>query len=244
MNTKPITFLFGIVMVVTLAACQGVPVVPVVPVGNNQTQLRTIAVNGTGKVYLTPDVAYVNIGVQSQDENVATALSKNNEKAQSISTKLQELGVDAKDVQTSSFNIYPNQQYGPDGQPTKLLYTVDNTVQVTVHDLTILGKLLDDVVRAGANNINGINFDVVDRSAAESKAREIAVNDARAQADEIAQAAGVTIDELFSMTSYNSGGPVPLYDAKGGASAMVNQVPVSAGQLIVSVDVSASYTIK
>jgi uncharacterized protein YggE len=242
MVKKWIAFAFGILMIFTLAACQAAPAAS--SGGNGMNQPRTIMVNGTGKVFLTPDVAYINIGVQSQDENVGNALSKNNEKAQAIAAKLQELGVDAKDIQTTSFNIYPSQQYNPEGQPTTILYTVDNTVNVTVRDLTQLGKLLDEVVRTGANSINGINFDVLDRSKAITEARKLAVQDARAQADELAAAAGVEIDTVSTMSVYIDTGPAPLYDAKGGMATGVSQVPVSAGQLAISVNVSASYTLK
>lgn len=242
-NKKLVSVLLGAVMVLALAACQAAP--PVQPAPNAAAaQPRMISVNGTGKVYLTPDVAYVFIGVQSQDENVANALSKNNEKAQAISSKLQELGVEAKDIQTSNFNIYPVQQYNPEGQPTTITYTVDNTVNVTVRDLTILGKLLDDVVQSGANSINGINFDILDRAKAVSEARKLAIADARSQADEIAQAAGVQIDSLQNMSVYLNDTPQPLYDNKGGAAMAAGQVPVAAGQLAIQVNVSASYTIK
>lgn len=242
MNKKLVVLLMGIVMILALTACQAAPAV--LAQGNGMNQPRTINVNGTGKVFLTPDIAYINIGVQSQAENVGDALSQNNEKAQAISNKLQQLGIDPKDIQTTSFNIYPVQQFNPEGQPTKVTYTVDNMVNVKVRDLTQLGKLLDEVVRAGANSINSINFDVVDRSKAISEARKLAVQDARAQADELAAAAGVQIDTVYNMSVYIDSGPAPLYDAKGGMAVGASQVPVSAGQLAITVNVSASYTLK
>ena len=152
--------------------------------------------------------------------------------------------MEAKDIQTSSFNIYPSQQYSPEGQPTVMLYTVDNMVNVTVRDLTSLGKILDEVVTVGANSINGINFDVVDRTKAVADARKLAISDARSQADEIALAAGVQIDQLYNMSVYLNDAPAPLYDNKGGSAMTAGQVPVAAGQLVITVNVSASYTIK
>jgi hypothetical protein len=242
MNKKLIGLVFAVLMIFALAACQAAPVEA--GGGGGAFQPRMISVNGTGKIYLTPDVAYIFIGVQSQDENVGAALSKNNEKAQAIATKLQELGVEAKDIQTSSFNIYPSQQYSPEGQPTVMLYTVDNMVNVTVRDLAGLGKILDEVVRVGANSINGINFDVIDRTKAVSDARKLAISDARSQADEIAQAAGVQIDQLYNMSVYLNDAPAPMDDNKGGSAMVAGQVPVAAGQLVITVNVSASYTIK
>ena len=209
------------------------------------TTEHMISVAGNGKVYLTPDLAYVYLGVQSNAESVGDALSANNEKAQAISKTLQDLGVQAKDIQTSSFNIYPLQTTTPEGKPLPVTYNVDNSVFVTVRDLTILGKLLDSVVRSGANTINSISFDVTDRSKALSEARRLAVEDARKQADEVAAAAGVKITGVLTLNVNVSGGPVALYDAKSvGTGNGGGQVPVSAGQLMISVDVNAMYLIQ
>jgi uncharacterized protein YggE len=93
---------------------------------------------------------------------------------------------------------------------------VDNTVNVTVRDLSVLGKLLDGVVRAGANSINGINFDVTDKTQAITEARKLAIEDARATAQELAAAAGVTLGDIYSLNSYLNTGPVTTFDSKGG----------------------------
>ena len=243
MNKKwnPLFLLAGLLVVLSACAPQPAFQAQTTP----SAQLRTITVSGNGKVYLTPDVAYITIGVQSQNANVGDALTSNNTKSQEVSKALQDMGVQAKDIQTTNFNIYPVPQTDPEGKALPTLFTVDNSVNVTVHDLSLLGKLLDGVVRSGANSINGINFDVVDRSKAISEARKLAVEDARKQADEIAAAAGVTVDSLQTMSLNINSGPGPLYDVKAvGSGAVSSQVPVSAGQLQISVDVYASYTIK
>lgn len=243
MNKKWVFLTLLVAALTVLAACS--PIAPQQGSATNPAQPRLINVSGSGKVYITPDIAYVTIGVQSQGEAVADALTANNTKAQAISKALQDLGIQAKDIQTSGFNIYPNQQTGPDGKLLPVTFNVDNTVTVTVRDLTVLGKLLDTVVRVGANTINGITFDVVDRTKAMSDARKLAVADARKQADEIAAASGVTVDALQSMSVSVNNGPNPYYDAKVAAGVGGSaQVPVSAGQLAITVDVSASYLIK
>lgn len=240
MNFKRLSLFIVLLVMAALTACQASPVLAG---GGAQPQVRTLSVNGNGKVYLTPDVAYINIGVQSQSESVSDALNENSRKAQAIANALKELGVAEKDIQTSAFNIYPQQQYDPEGKMTGILYVVDNTVNVTVRDLTVLGKLLDAAVRAGANNIYGITFDVVDKSKAITEARQLAAEDARRQAEELAGAAGVKLARVQNISSYVSSGPAPLYDAKGGAAA-VGQVPISAGQMVISVDVNITYEIE
>ncbi len=209
-------------------------------------QPSTINVTGIGQVSLAPELAYVYVGVQSQSDNVAQALSDNNAKAQAIAQALREMGVEDKDVQTSSFNIYPQQQYGQMGEVTGTLYNVNNTVYVTVRKLDTLGQLLDVTVRAGANSIDGISFDVsqATKDQAVADARKLAVDSARAQAQALAEAAGVSLGALQSLNAYTASNPVPQYEAKGGFAADASQVAVSAGQITIRVDVNAAYLIQ
>lgn len=247
---KKVYLFLGLIAILVLSACS-TPAVPNQAAGQQApvpqqslTNPRMISVSSTGQVTVAPDVAYVHVGVQSQSENVADALAENNEKAQAISQALQGLGIDPKDIQTSSFNIYPQQQYGEQGEVTGTLYNVDNTVYVTVRDLQNLGRLLEVVVSSGANSINGISFDVLDKTQAISEARKLAVDSARSQAEEMAVAAGVGLGELYTMNVYNSYPPTPLYEGKGGAAYDVASVPLSSGQIIIRVEISASYLIQ
>jgi hypothetical protein len=232
---------FSFVMVVMLLA---VVLGACAPQTTGKDVTRSISVSGTGEVYLVPDIAYVYIGTRSEAVDVATALSDNNKQAQSISTVLSDMGVDPKDIQTTAFNVYPMQNYGPDGQPTELKYVVENTVFVKVRELQKLGELLDGVVRNGANQINGITFDVEDRTQAESDARKLAVQDATSKAQELADAAGVELGQLLNLNVYSSGNPQPMYDAKGGGYAAQSAAPIASGQLLVSAEASLSYELK
>lgn len=212
----------------------------------NDTQ-RIISVVGSGQVFLVPDVAYVYIGVHSQSDNVSTALKNNNEQANAVTEALKNLKVEEKDIQTTSFNIYPQQQYEPGtGNVTGTFYSVDNTVYVTVRDLKHLGELLDTVVRSGANSINGINFDVVDKETALMKARELAIENARKQAEELAKVSNVTLGEILSVSSGYVSSPMAkeAFGMGGGGGMASSAAPVSAGQLVLSADVSITYSIK
>ena len=100
--------------------------------------LRTLSVSGSGNVVLVPDIAYINIGVHSEAPDVSSSLSINNAQATAISNALQAEGVDAKDIQTANFNVYPSQHYDNMGQVTGTYYVVDNTVYVTVRNLSKL----------------------------------------------------------------------------------------------------------
>lgn len=242
---KRLTLILGLLVALVLSACAA-PASPgqSTSAGQGTTPPRTISVNGTGQVTLNPDIAKVFIGVQSQSESVADALTENNGKAQAIASALREMGIEEKDIQTSSFNVYPQQQFSPTGEMTGTTYVVNNTVNVTVRDLQLLGRLLEVVVSTGANSIDGVTFDVQDKSQAVAEARRLAVESARSQANELAQTAGVALGDLQTMSAYSSQPSVMNYEGKGGMAALGSQVPVSAGQLLIQVDVSVTYFIQ
>lgn len=206
--------------------------------------IRTLNVNGLGEVYLTPDIAYINIGVHTEGATASEAVDSNKGQTTAVIDALKKAGVEEKDIRTSNFNIYPSQQYGPDGTITGTVYMVDNTVFVTVHNLDGLGSLLDDVISAGANNINSIQFDVIDKSKAVKEARAKAVEDAITQAQELATAAGISLGDIQGISFYENS-PVPYSGGKGGgAMAADASVPIQPGQLTISVSVNITYAIK
>jgi len=230
-------------MAVILGACA-----PNVPAQTTQPApvpaTRTISVNGSAVASLTPDIAHISIGVHSENADSKEAVSANNSESQKVVDALKSLGVDPKDILTTNFSISPQDVTGPDGQKTGTNFVVDNTVYVTLRDLTKIGDLLNAAVAAGANSIYGISFDVADKTAALSDARKAAVDNAHTQAEELAQAAGVTLVGVQSISYYNST-PVPMADMKvatgiGGGSS----VPIAPGQLSITVDVSIVYEIR
>lgn len=242
MKNKLFWIVIGLLLVVSLAACSGIAPASAT---TKEAPQKTILASGVGKVYLVPDIAYINIGVQSRDEDVGVALRENNAQAQDISKVLVDMGVEAKDIQTSAFNVYPQQQYGPNGEVIATEYVVDNIVVVTIRDLSKLGEMLDSVVKAGANNINSIQFDVTDKNTPLAEARKAAIEDAKNIAQQIADAAGVTLDEIITVYTSTSGSPVPVFEGKGlGGMYATTEAPVSAGQLILTVNADITYSIK
>ncbi|HLE53239.1 MAG TPA: SIMPL domain-containing protein [Anaerolineales bacterium] len=205
---------------------------------------RTLNVTGSGKTFIVPDIANISIGVHTEGKDAAEAVASNNAQTQKVAQALQGMGVDGKDIQTSNFSIFPQQQFDETGKVIGTIYVVDNTVYVTVRQLDKLGELLSAVVDSGANSIHSIQFNVEDKQAAISAARKAAVENAQAQAEELAQAAGVTLGEVQSINSY-SGFPVPVFEGKGGGGgAPAAEVPVSPGQLTLTVEVNIVYEIK
>lgn len=242
-----------------LSACSLTPVVKASPTSkeqlsmSNQTQplytpIRTLSVNGIGKIVLVPDMAYINIGVRNEDVDVTSALTINNEMAEKIAEALKAKGVDEKDVQTTNFNVYPSQKYDNMGNVTSTAFVVENTINIKVNKLADLGALLDEAIRAGANNIYGIQFDIKDRQTVLDQARDLAIKDAQARAQSVAAVAGVELGLIQSINVSTSSGiqPISEYGLGGGgyAKSMDSSVPVSAGQLEVTFEASLVYEIK
>ena len=206
---------------------------------------RTLNVNGIGTSNLTPDIAYIYIGVHNEGATASEVVSANKVQTNAVLDALKKAGVEDKDLRTTNFSIYPSAQYDPAGKQTGTIYMVDNTVFVTVRDLNGLGSLLDDTIAAGANSINSIQFDVADKTAATKEARTKAVDDAKTQAKELADAAGITLGDIQSISFYDTS-PTPMTGGKGGGGAMAadTSVPIQPGQVTVSVSVSITYGIK
>ena len=258
MKTKFIFLIAVLVLGLALAACVpstisvppvsvSVPPITVPPI-TVQTQpqppLRTITVTGTGLVTLTPDIAYIYIGVHSQDASASVAMTANNISAQAVIDAIKAAGVADKDIQTTNFSIYPQQQYDNNGKITGTLYMVDNTVYVTVRDLAKLGSLLDASVVAGANNINSISFDVADKTGALSQARLAAVADARKQAGELTSATGVTLGDVQTISYYDSSAPITVQYSRADMAVGGGSVPVQSGSMQITTTVTIVYAIE
>jgi len=238
MRSKLILLVSVLALGLTLSACSGSAAVT--PADRNLT------VSGNGIVYLTPDIAYIYVGVHTEDPDIAQAVDRNNTQAQAVVDALKNMGIAVADIQTSSFSVWSSQQYDPmTNLPSGYTYMVDNTVYITVRDLTTLGRLLNTVVDAGANNINSIQFDVADKTAAMAEARQKAMDNAASLAQELAGIAGVQLAGIqnISYTDYVSS---PYYGmgGGGGGAAPNATVPIQPGQIQISVSVSVTYGIK
>ena len=212
----------------------------------DNAQVPQITVTGSGIVFVVPDLAYINVGVRSLGDSVSEALDSNNASAQAIKDMLVAQGVSESDIQTSNLYVYPQNDYIGDGSRT--YYSVENNVYVTVRDLQNLGMILDAVAESGANSIYGITFDVEDDSAAKSSARKLAVESAKAQAAELADAAGVQLGDLLSISSsYSSASYYYGYGMGGGggeSAYLDSSVPISSGQIQVNADVTMTFAFK
>jgi uncharacterized protein YggE len=241
MSKKTTIYTLIAIIAVSLSACASAA-----SPASGDANLRSISVNGTGMITLSPDMAVVSIGVQTQAVEAQSAVDENNAIVAEITSAMTELGIAEEDLKTTNFSVYPNTRYDEEGNIGDISYMVNNSVEVTVRDLEIIGDVLSESVATGANNIHGIQFDVADRESAYAEAMELAVENARGRAEVLAGAGEVAIQEVHTISTYIGGGRLfngsrnmefAVADGAGG-------VPVSPGEMEIVVDVTVVYEIK
>ncbi|HEX5587100.1 MAG TPA: SIMPL domain-containing protein [Acidimicrobiia bacterium] len=204
------------------------------------TTTRRITVVGTGQVKGTPDVADVTIGVTARGKTAAEALDTANDRAAKVIQALKDAGVSDDDLQTSGLSIQPT--YADDNTITG--YEVSNMVSARLRDIAKTGAILDATARVAGDEIRlqGISFSIDDDSALLATARARAVKRARAQADQLADAAGVSVGQVVSIDEGSVAIPYD-YRAADASGAAASSVPVEPGTQTLSIQVSVVYSI-
>src|SRR5581483_7203044 len=204
---------------------------------------NVIVVSGTGTVTTKPDQATISIGVQFTAPTLDAATKQASDTMTKVLDAIKAQGIDAKDIQTSNYNFNPITNYQNGQTPQVTGYQVTNIVTVTVRNLANVGKVLDAGVGAGANYLGGVTFDVADRSPYQSQARTQAVQNATQIAQTLAQAAGVKLGPVISITEGISAPPVPLPAKTFLASDAVAPGPVESGSLQITSYVEVRFQI-
>lgn len=162
---------------------------------------HSVTVVGEGVVNIEPDVASARIGVVMLRATVREASSEANGIMQEVKDALLAQNIEEKDIQTGHFDISA-ERYGPEGllPEDQVQYRVRNTAYVTIRDLDNIGGVLDAAIEAGANAIGNVRFSLENPAAVETKARAMAVADARAKAEELAALIGVSVGEVTEIS--------------------------------------------
>ncbi len=205
---------------------------------------RTLSLSATGAVKTTPDKVDITTGVTSEGQTAREALDKNTEAMAKVVSGLKEAGIEAKDIQTTNFSVSPVYEQRKEGQAAFITgYRVSNQVNIIVHDTAKLGDILDKVVSLGANDIGSISFGVSEPDALKDEARKQAMRNAIADAKLYAEAAGVELGPVLTISEEESG-PQPRYAFDGGAMAMEKAVPIEAGTATVQVTIRVTWELR
>ncbi len=206
----------------------------------------TITVTGVGVVSIVPDIAHVTVGVTINDASLSAAQQEANTTAQAVIDIAAENGIAEDDIQTNSYSVNVIEDYDDNGNRTgRRTFTVSNIFTFTLRDLDAVGRVLDQMVDAGANTIYGISFDVSDPGPAVTEARTAATVDARARADTYAAGLSVEITGIVSVSEQSAAMPVARYDVTAASADMAQSesVPVAAGSTDLTVTIEVVFLI-
>ncbi|WP_090583456.1 SIMPL domain-containing protein [Paenibacillus sp. OV219] len=212
-------------------------------------QKSTITVAGSGKLQVTPDVAYVNVAVETRATTAKEAQAQNaNQFAGLKKVLFTTYKMAEKDVKTVGFYVQPEYTYDQKTGESKVKgYVATHSVQITTRNLDGIGQLLDALSASGANRVDGVQFDTEKQDQYELQALEKAMANAKAKADTLAKAAGKQVKEVISISqnNVNSG---PIYYGQGGmakadmaASSESAPTSVETGVINVSTDITVVY---
>ena len=214
--------------------------------------MRIISMVGHGVVKSAPDMATVTLGVVREAKTARDALTANNAAMREVIDTLKAAGVAEKHIQTSNFSvqpkyIHPKRSSTGERRPPRIVgYTVSNNVTISVRKLDTLGPVLDSVISAGSNQVHGIAFSIAEPKPLQNEARKRATADAIAKAQLYAEAAGVILGPIQSISERGSPRPPQpvLRQARAMAMEASAAVPVAPGEQAINMQVYITWEIK
>lgn len=201
---------------------------------------RTVTVSGTATIKAKPDEAVVSLGVQTEANTAQAALADNATKMTALIAALMDRGVAKDDIATSYVSIYPT--YGNNGMDITG-YQAVNQIDVTIRDISKVGEVIDDAVKAGANLSNGITFKLSDENQGVNQALADAVANARSKAETLAGAGDAQLGQVVSIQEGSAGYTPPIYYGRdlAASSAGAASTPIQAPTLETQVSVTVTW---
>ena len=208
-----------------------------------ENQVHTISIDASSTSTTAPDQATLVIGITNHADTAQEAQQANAEIASTITTNLHNLGLSSEQIKTRNYNFHPtyNNQQNHENELTG--YTVDNTVYVTLNDVTVVGNVIDTALSSGANKINSISFSIRNPNKLKEQALRQAIKDARTKADIIADALGKQIIGIQSV-SESGGSYQPRFNELMLAKANISaSTPIEPGTIDVEASVHIDFII-
>ena len=219
---------------------------------------RTITVEGDGKVTIKPDIARISLSVASTGKTVKEVTEQNNTSMASVIAELKKLGIKSEDIMTSSYDLYPQYDYNtpvyydkpePAKLPEIIGYSLTQSLDVKVRDLTKTDQVIDVATTSGANQVGSLYFDIDDMAPVKAEARKLAFDKAKEKAQQMAGAAGVSLGRVVTFSEGFTGGyPMVQYATNYASRDMMvsaeSAAPaIESGSKDVTVNVSVTYEI-
>lgn len=211
---------------------------------------NTIMMSAEGKVSATPDLAVVTIGVVSNGASAKVVQEDMTKKVNTVIDLVKKLGVDAKDITTSNFNVYPNYNYSEGKQGEITSYQGNETVTIKVHGVDQsaekVNKILAGAVENGSNQIQGVYFDFNDADNFRQEARKLAIEKAKQKAQELANQTGLRLGRIVSFSDNGGYYPQPYFsEGKGGGGPVSMAAPdVQPGSQDITASITVTFEVK
>lgn len=175
-----------------------------------RTSSGEFAVTGEGKIDVTPDTAFVDVGINIANAATVEAAQKTiNETNEKILAAMKGIGIDKADITTSNYSVYPMYD-----TPQRLTgYSGNVTISIKVRDTAKVPDVISSATNAGANTIQGVRFSIDDPNKIRQQAREKAIENAKQQAEQISKSLGLKLGKITNIMESGSGAPGPLFDA-------------------------------
>jgi uncharacterized protein len=233
---------FAVVMAVTAPQASLAQQQP----GPPMIQGTVLSVSAEGKTTGRPDMATINLGVQTDGQTAQAALQANSQRMTALVAALRHAGVAERDIQTSNVSVNPTYEYRQNEPPRLTGYQANNSVVAKVRAIDTTGRVIDAAVSAGGNTVNGVNFSYQNPDAQLDAARRNAIQEARRRAELYAQALDMHVVRVISV---NEGGgytppmPMPMM-ARAEAAPAPPPPPVEAGEVETTASVSVVFELR
>src|SRR5258706_9279606 len=203
--------------------------------GPPQPPPPVLVVAGNAQIFAVPDEATVRLGIVRQSPNAQAAQEQANTVGQEILSAIAKVGIPANQIQTARLVLAPAYAVrGPDSReaPRIIGYNATNSVSVRIDNLSLVGAVIDAGLKAGANQLEGVQFGLRNDLPSREQALKAAVLEARSKAQVMAEALRVTLAEVLE-ASEGGVSIVPRGELAMAprALAMSNDTPVSPGQI-------------
>lgn len=214
-----------------------------------QTKGDPFVVTGEGKVFVTPDTAKVTVGIQETGSSLISVQENANKKSQALVAAIKKLGIDEKDIKTTSYNLYPQYDYLTSTTNRITGYQISTNYEIKVKDFDKVNEVLTISTSVGANVIGSVSFEVNDETKKEklNEARKMAVDEAKAKAEGLASAAGLTLGKIINVSESQASDNIvrPMYATVDEASGKGQTEPaIEAGQTEIKITVSLAYEVR
>lgn len=236
---KRALILSGLIFILFLTSCTPIEQSSSTTIGS------TISASGTGTANANPDLVVIQLGVDTVNGDPNEAVNQNTAKMNELIDLLGKTGISANDIQTTNYNMWVEDIYNQNNQPTgEKRYHVSNQVNVQLKDISKIGELIKDATSVGASNVSGISFAVSDTSELEQAALDIAIDDARQKAEWMAEKLGLKVGSIVNVVEGGNFSPPITYQSGAQGIGGGAPVPIAQGQVSLTAQVQVEFELQ